>query len=202
MEALRSRLVLQCPAAADVAAQPREASWNPKGNHPTATQQNQNPSSSFFQDLQLALLTAFKATAVGGTRVKSVWDTERERERESIWVCCGTSFYTTHRERERERWRESVRGEEELHEEESFGGNVGEREGLLGSTKGEELYPRNLEKPTLFIPTHRLAPPPTSVATLWTSGLLSSVSYNFHVNVILFYFIFILFYFNFHVEMI
>jgi hypothetical protein len=81
-----------------------------------------------------------------------------------------------------------VRGEEELHEEESFGGNVGEREGLLGSTKGEELYPRNLEMPTLFIPTHRLAPPPTSVATLWTSGLLSSVSYNFHVNVILFYF--------------
>ncbi len=112
MEALRSRLVLQCPAAADVAAQPREASWNPKGNHPTATQQNQNPSSSFFQDLQLALLTAFKATAVGGTRVKSVWDTERERERESIWVCCGTSFYTTHTEREREREmeRERARG--------------------------------------------------------------------------------------------
>ncbi len=120
------------------------------------------------------MLTAFKATAVGGTGVKSVWDTERERERE--------------------RWRESVRGEEEVHEEESLGGSVGEREGLLGSTKGEELYPRNLEKPTSFIPTHPLAPPPTSVATLWTSGLLSSVSYNFHVNVILFYFIYFILY--------
>jgi hypothetical protein len=50
--------------------------------------------------------------------------------------------------------RESVRREEEVHEEESLGGSVGEREGSLGSRQGEELYPRNLEKPTLFIPTH------------------------------------------------
>ncbi len=51
---------------------------------------------------------------------------ERERESSSIWVCCGASFYTTHREREMER--ESVRREEEVHEEESLGGSVGERE--------------------------------------------------------------------------
>jgi hypothetical protein len=157
--------VLQCPPAAapaaDVAAQPREALWNPKGNHPTATEQNQHPSSSFFQDLQLALLAAFKATAVGGTRVKSVWDTERVREREressSIWVCCGASFYTTQRERDGDRaWEGRRRFTRKRVSEAAL---VRER-GIAREHEGEELYPRNLEKPTLFIPTHPLAPPP------------------------------------------
>ncbi len=50
------------------------------------------------------MLTAFKATAVGGTRVKSVWDTERERERERVYgyVAGQASIQPTERERERD----------------------------------------------------------------------------------------------------
>ncbi len=111
---------------------------------------------------------------MGGTRVKSVWDRERERERERerVQVHGYVAGQTSVQPRERERWKESARGEEEVHEEESLGGSVGERErGIAREQEGEELYPRNLEKPTLFIPTHPLAPPtPTSVATLWTSA--------------------------------
>ncbi len=60
------------------------------------------------------MLTAFKATAVGGTRVKSVWDTERERERErerdGERACEGRRRFTRKRVweaalvREKDRW--------------------------------------------------------------------------------------------------
>lgn len=50
------------------------------------------------------MLAAFKATAVGGTRVKSVWDTEGEREREFKYMGMlrGKLLYNPERERERD----------------------------------------------------------------------------------------------------
>jgi len=89
------------------------------------------------------LLVAFKATAVGGTRVKSVWEgeREREREREREFKYMGMLRGKLLNNPERERWRECARGEEEVHEEESLGGSVGEREGSLGSRKEKSFTP-------------------------------------------------------------
>jgi len=66
---------------------------------------------------------------------------EREREREREFKYMGMLRGKLLNNPERERWRECARGEEEVHEEESLGGSVGEREGSLGSRKEKSFTP-------------------------------------------------------------
>jgi len=95
---------------------------------------------------------------------------ERERERERVQVYGYVAGQASEQPREREMERVRARGGGGSRGRESRRQRWWER-GIAREQEGEELYPRNLEKPTLFIPTHPLAPPiPTSVATLWTSA--------------------------------
>jgi hypothetical protein len=86
---------------------------------------------------------------------------EREREFKYMGMLRGKLQYNRERERERERDGErACEGRRRFRRKRVSEAALVRERGIAREHEGEEVYPRNLEKPTLFIPTHRLAPPP------------------------------------------